>query len=194
MQETSPLPPTPTPKPKSLLILIGLVFLIILSVTGGFLLGKQLYSPASRSTLTSIAEPTSTPDPTANWKTYTNNQYKFVFKHPNDWRVISLEEESKPQEIVVTYNPDTKDAYLERNPDAYDQSQKSDAVINGVQITRIKNNKDVYRREYAIIPLTSGTLIITGTLDVAVNQKQTSSFNQILSTFKFLDQTNDTSN
>src|SRR3989338_5988602 len=194
MQETSPLSATPTPKPKSLLILIGLVFLIILSVTGGFLLGKQLYSPASRSTLTSIAEPTSTPDPTANWKTYTNNQYKFVFKHPNDWRVISLEEESKPQEIVVTYNPDTKDAYLERNPGAYDQSQKSDAVINGVQITRIKNNKDVYRREYAIIPLTSGTLIITGTLDVAVNQKQTSSFNQILSTFKFLDQTNDTSN
>lgn len=125
--------------------------------------------------------------PIANWETYSNNQYKFIFNYPKDWRIISSVEEPKQQEITVTYDPDTKDAYLERNPGAFDQSQKSDVLINGVQITRIKNNTDVYRREYAVIPLPNGTLIITGVLDLEVNQKQMSSFDQILSTFRFVE-------
>src|SRR3989344_660851 len=37
-----PIPSSPTPNSKLPLILIGLVFLIILSVTGGFFLGNQL--------------------------------------------------------------------------------------------------------------------------------------------------------
>ena len=144
--------------------------------------GRRFIQPISSPTPES-AEPTA--NPIADWKTYNNNQYKFTFKHPKDWQVISSAEETKPQEIVFAYDSDTKDAYLERNPGAFDQSQKSDVVINGVQTTRIKN-KDVYAREHAIIPLTNGTLIITGTLDLAANQKQISVFDQILSTFKFI--------
>jgi len=43
--------------------------------------------------------PTTTKDPTANWKTYTNTKYGFLFKNPSDWQ-------------LTNYDPNAPDAFL----------------------------------------------------------------------------------
>ena len=40
-------------------------------------------TPAITNTVTNIPKASSSPDPTANWKTYTNTQYYYEFKYPN---------------------------------------------------------------------------------------------------------------
>lgn len=86
-------PPAPvevsTPKSKSKLWLwiLGEVLLFGTGIGGGVFLGKQFYSrspalqPNPLPTVGAIQTPT--PDPTADWKTYTNTDYSLSFKHPN---------------------------------------------------------------------------------------------------------------
>jgi len=90
---------TPNSIWKSKLLLISGGFLLLVLVGfGGFFLGKILSqpktSPSSISQLsptaappTQIPTPTSTTDPTANWKTYTNREFKYQLRYPVDWKV-----------------------------------------------------------------------------------------------------------
>lgn len=67
-------------KPKtSYSNLLIITFAFILFISGTYYLGKQ--SPV---TTTTIA-------PTVNWKTYTNTQWKFSLKHPENWTAISFQ-------------------------------------------------------------------------------------------------------
>ena len=70
-------------------ILIGIILILILSLSlGGYLLLNKMGIKPSTSTVTlKTTNPTSTPDPTANWKTYTNTKYNYSFKYPGDWKL-----------------------------------------------------------------------------------------------------------
>lgn len=71
-------------------IILGVVVLAIVAA-GAFYLGKQVSTPKPQSQ-TSTTQPTisqpspsPTPDETANWKTYTNNDGKYSIKYPIDF-------------------------------------------------------------------------------------------------------------
>lgn len=89
-------------KSKLFCLSAGLVVLVIVAVTS-FLFGRA--SVRSLSVDQISPTPTTaipTPDPTADWKTYTNSKYQYSFKYPNDW-LLFTEGESE-----VLTNPITK--------------------------------------------------------------------------------------
>ncbi|HRN96077.1 MAG TPA: hypothetical protein PLD54_01385 [Candidatus Levybacteria bacterium] len=88
------IPSTSLPqKPKlnivKLLILVGIIVLLLISGVAGFAYFKQ------QSETDKVVPPlpptvTQTPnDPTANWKTYRNNEYEFAFMYPGDYEIQS---------------------------------------------------------------------------------------------------------
>lgn len=92
---TAPIPPVNTPPPEvptqksSPIFAIALTVLLIaiLGIAGYFLYTKYLVGTGSNEAANTAVTPmpvavTPTPDPTANWKTYTNPQYGFSFKYP----------------------------------------------------------------------------------------------------------------
>jgi hypothetical protein len=98
--DVSPTPATPhqTPPQKSgnfLTTLLSLLLLLAVGAAGFFAwqtqnLAKQLQTIVNNPepTMLAVAEPTSTPDPTANWKTYSNDQSGFSFMFPEDYEVL----------------------------------------------------------------------------------------------------------
>ena len=95
----SPSQTIPNSKSKLSLILVG-ILLLALGGVGGFLLGRQSLQPKSTTTAqvtplpseTPVAErvtetPSATPNPTAEWKTYHNDEYGFEIKYPAEWLV-----------------------------------------------------------------------------------------------------------
>jgi hypothetical protein len=69
---------------NSILKIITAILFISLPFVGFFLGIKyqKSVSPEPEQTITIRAEPTKTTDETANWKTYRNNEYGFVFEYP----------------------------------------------------------------------------------------------------------------
>ncbi|MFH1565859.1 MAG: hypothetical protein ABIB98_01515 [bacterium] len=61
-------------------ILAGILFVLLPFI--GFYLGMK-YQTSTSPAPTSVKTPTTTPDPTVGWETYTNTEYGFSFKHPN---------------------------------------------------------------------------------------------------------------
>lgn len=58
---------------------------------GGYVLGTKKTQPVSQNQQATISptsiQPSPTPDPTANWKTYSNNIYSFKYPATSDWKV-----------------------------------------------------------------------------------------------------------
>lgn len=50
--------------------------------------------------------PSTPPDPTANWTTYTNNYFKLSFKYPSDWKLV------KTDHNVMRLNNSKNNVYL----------------------------------------------------------------------------------
>ncbi len=81
--------PTKKSLPKWPLIIAGVILLATL-LTGTYLLGKNQginQKPASKTAQTPAltVTPTSTPDPTANWKTYSSDFFGISLKYPSEW-------------------------------------------------------------------------------------------------------------
>lgn len=81
-----------TPKPKNNSIILLAVFLVLVSLGSlGFWAYKNYFasSPVALPQPTAqVVVPTATPDPTANWKTYTNSVYNYSVKYPSDFTIF----------------------------------------------------------------------------------------------------------
>lgn len=72
-----------------------LILLVLLGV-GLMAYFGYLYNPSTQPTPvpTSSSIPTTitsaTPDPTENWKTYTDKNGEFIFRYPNDWGILDV--------------------------------------------------------------------------------------------------------
>lgn len=69
-------------------VLVSLVFGSV--VFGAYKLGQGQVQPTPQPTPTPIATPT--PAPTADWKTYTNTEYGYSVRYPNDWQTFEVKE------------------------------------------------------------------------------------------------------
>lgn len=88
-------PVVPPPFKINPMYVLGGLFIMALILTGGIFIGKYLNSsqkiPEKEiipiSTLSPSSTVTSTLDPIANWKTYTNTEYNYSFKYPQNLTV-----------------------------------------------------------------------------------------------------------
>ena len=221
---------TPNSIWKSKLLLIsGGVLLIVLVGFGGFFLGKILSqpktSPSSISQLsptpappTQIPTPTPTTDPTANWKTYTDENTHIQFKYPPNWyaqkninSTFTVFLEDKPFQIIKgefmtsiiiglnelentasgqkLYAEKTLEEGVERFKGLFDPKtvQITELTIAGKKAAKLSGllGPGMLEGEYfvsTLIQLKDKLLVVTLT-----KKSYEDVYNQILSTFKFLD-------
>jgi len=83
-----PLPPKKSNK-KIVFWVFAILLFLIAFVVGGFFTGSKQNISLNKKANPSVVQsaPTPTPDPTANWKTYKNEKYKFEFIYPQKYWV-----------------------------------------------------------------------------------------------------------
>jgi len=144
-------------------------------------------------------------DETAGWKTYTNSEYGFGFKYPNDWEFIEsnisegakndlkmalwlnglpkgktyLFEESTEYPIIITaYNK----AF---NYSQYPAGGNNPKIINGLNFVEFDIKGITYPdSHFFVLDLKNKYIQITDNTKIT-DAKLTDTFNKILSTFKF---------
>lgn len=139
-------------------------------------------------------------DPTANWKTYTDSKYGYSLKYPPQWEInppplgngilIGLNEPNEDQ-IAVNVSP-IKDAIM-----AESCKQTQQVFLNNVPASRCELTQKIGAERGVVYnpPITSKTVYIEAlhndryyNLSLTFNQTSDKfkTFDQILSTFKFL--------
>lgn len=98
-----PPPPVSKPKPKfSLAVIIGTVLLLLIagSAAGFYAFKPQILKLVSKPSPTPTVIPSltrnpisPTPDPTVNWKIYTNNDYHFSFRYPPEFTLKNVDKQ-----------------------------------------------------------------------------------------------------
>lgn len=94
---------------------IIILVLILLGVIGYFIyqntqLQKSNSNVTSPSTVpnANLLQSSPTPDPTVNWKTYTNTKYGYSVKYPSNWEpnrwIANLSDEELAKETLVEFN------------------------------------------------------------------------------------------
>jgi len=142
-----------------------------------------------------VVVPTFTPrpDPTADWQTYRNEQYGFEFRYPGDWKVGSS------GNTVQLYTYQGEGVLIPRETDAKME-------IGAERVKEIYNQEEtelLYYGNNKVFEITRASVIGPGTtrivylesldndfLQIAFffnHELYRNEFNQILSTFKFID-------
>lgn len=216
-------PPHPKTNP---LTIVFLVFLILLIAAGSFVLGKYFAENKSEPSLPPtpiVQQPTVIPttDPTADWKTYTNNGfYKYSLKAPvsayvhfcstfadggyctgsdeEGYSGIYLKKTDFPYGLIIEQTTlSDADAKITFKKD-YSNSTKSDIIFTdpnavmtkGQEKTEVNGiTKNYFYTKYIIRNNNYLYLISIRSKDGKENYDL---FNQILSTFRFLDNTQTT--
>lgn len=196
-------------------VIILIIILLSAGIVGAYYFGKlsnkSTQSPPSQTQTpqpTLIPQPTSTSDETTNWKTYTSNEYGYSFRYPNDWDAIVKGTSLiiAPQSIIADIKKIpggfgggkglVSALYVnkERVPTKSDEFQQvsstqitidgKNATLHVVTVTQEsplgKPGDQVIQIE---IPFDKGFIEYE-----LVDTKYRSIYDQILSTFKFLDQ------
>lgn len=207
--QTPTMPNSPEPAKKNSPILIVAIILMLIAVlaAGGYLLWLKYFSGSGTTpTPTPIAIVTAspTPDPTANWKTYGDQQSKFTFKYPTDWTRSENSVVSNITPTLPTYRDSGSDYYvisttfIDQNfsswRDPRNQGQSSNytsGVLNGYQ-THSAYDTPGQTPGYEIL-IEYGNKMVEFDLfpyDRSYpDPKIIEIFDQILSTFKFIETT-----
>lgn len=178
---------------KIIVLCLMSIFLLSGVFYAGYWLGsqKEKVEAPERAvpTSTQVLIATPTPNPTANWKTYTNTKYKYSIKIPPDWGQISahtgevlpgLTSDSSseligdgrgfsPQAIEIEVKSNfTKEQFLKEHKQTTVECRETeeDKILCGYTRFLIQKDEDLY---------------------TISDVRGLSNFDQILSTFKFLD-------
>lgn len=176
-----------------------LIIVAILAIfLSGYYLGQKQFKPSPSPTDASLP-PTGVGE-TANWKTYTNTTYKYLIKHPQNFKTQVLAahagiKEAPPNAVsLYIYDPKSEENYLNRyvniekfdlEPSVPGEWERSEAVIANTQATIFtdptgKSKFDVYHIK---LPNNQGVLEVY--VSNATDKKDLA--NQILQTFKFIE-------
>ena len=206
---TSPPPPTGGPPKFPLFPILAGIILMIIVATGAFLLGKSQNPPSTSNpqptTYNLPPSPSPTPDPTADWKIYTNTEYRFSVKHPP--KLSFVEQKSDTSLLQINFAPlkDESSPYFSiqvKKPDKPENIiQNIKAQIVGHITDKITSQQldphgfSGLQYDYTTLEgKQRSTVIITNNYYFYVIEADTNSIDQILSTFKFLDKSNSATN
>jgi len=160
--------------------------------------------------------PSPTTDPTINWKTYNNDLYKFSFKYPSRWSEIPPTGEAYPEGYiliggktkedllhlsVIPYvgSADNLTTKYQQNPSLFSSTnwgelgkEKEQKTIGNWDIVWFENDVTALASGKEITFKVTNILFTNGKLGFLIHTQDNNKteLNQILSTFKFLGQTN----
>lgn len=147
-------------------------------------------TPSLSSEQLADSKPSPSPDPTENWKTYSNNELSF--KYPSDWTVDKVHNNriiSSDSKIII--NIANSDSTLMTECMELDNIEKEDQLVvkhfSRVTTGEMCSTNDPSPREKWIIPnQNSYSPGISYNYTTNENPEAKETFNQILSTFKFI--------
>lgn len=139
-----------------LLVIFALGLLGYLAFTKGYL-SVNLPKPSASVVPTVIPGPSNTPDPTANWKTYTNTDVGFTFKYPPDV-VFTQKQDANNLQIYTSSTkissltndyPGTNKTYVENDqPKLLKGEYGLDVGMGKNYLSKIINVEGVYIKNY----------------------------------------------
>lgn len=186
---------------------IALVALVV-GVGVGYVVGAKKNVQTQDQTQTQIQQNTEETDSVVNWKTYTSKEYGFYLEYPQDWTLgtkpLATDSEtlfSQPIHInksgtdsfgitVKTSNPIESWERLAGKPsEEILVADKNSHSIDWVEEGLSGSTFDQYTK-HVVVPLKNNYLQLSLYLDNSENEKETNiqKFNQILSTFDFIDE------
>jgi hypothetical protein len=206
-QQSMQQPIAPIPQRKSRLKILIIIAVILLAIYGGiyyFAINNiyNLSNYSKKSTPTSVSKiSTPTPDPTANWKTYTDSKYGYSIKYPTQWDAnlppvghgILIGQGPNENQITIGIFS-TKNATM-----ANSCKQTQQILLDNIPASRCNFAQQISEERGVAYnpPIISKTIYIEALhnnqyYSVSLSSDQTSDkfkyFDQILSTFKFTDQ------
>lgn len=164
-------------------------------------LKNQLSSSSSTSTTSSSTTSTtsSAVDPTAGWKTYTNNEYGFSIKYPSSWSMngdintfngvaFSTQGEMSSKITISGYKSVSDYSEKYNTLEDFIKEQCSDGTANPTTLDSNKAyecDRGVESSEFTIIVQREGKLILIGFPNIIGRDKLTSDQENVLASFKF---------
>ena len=186
--EQQQLPVAPEKNSSFLVTLLSVLLLISVFIAGFFAyqtqnLVKELNK--LKITPTSIATPSPSPDPTANWKTYTNTKYNFSLRYPNNYELlnesidkISFGFKSTNQDLLA---PPYLNIYFNYKSKAADSAV--DIKVDNVDAKMFDIHKGA-DSDYRIVQISNPAIEIEMNISGGGLSRD---LDQILSTFKFIE-------
>ena len=170
-----------------LVLLAGLAVIVVIASGTYYVAGLNYKQPNPPIPTPYAQQATTTPDPTTDWKTYTNTRYGISIKYPREWKLATDNYLNNIQDyIIFSIYETTRDSYrLELYKDFIggfcEGDEKSKNTI--VQFNNgIKGEKTECSSGIAVNFQKDGNNLW---LITVMSDKNRNIFNQILSTFKF---------